>query len=148
MPHSNMDLKMNLLSAVFIGDIVGAMQVSFTLKIHLVTDLIMTSLFSLFGITTMQAFIYFKGSPQDRWPFKLLVRKILLFHLKMFMLKISKDWRSVVRYSLIPFPFILRLTIRISRMLDAIQTAFMSEGVYQYLVFNSMNPSVLLNIPW
>ena len=65
----------------------------------------MTSLFSLFGITTMQVFIYFKGSPRDRWPFKLLVRKTLASHLEMFMLKFSKDWLSVVRYSLIPLLF-------------------------------------------
>ena len=33
-------------------------------------------------------------------------------------------------------------------MLDAIQIAFMSEGVYCYLVLNFMNPYVILNIPW
>ena len=88
------------LGAVFIGDIVRAMQVSLLSKY--ISDLIMTSLFSLFGITTMQVFIYFKRSPQDRWPFKLLVRKTLSFHLKIFMLKISKDWLSVVRFLLIP----------------------------------------------
>ena len=49
-----------------------------TLKVHLVlTDLIMTLLSSLFGITTLQAFIYFKGSPQDSRQFKFLVRKRL-----------------------------------------------------------------------
>ena len=50
----------------------------------------MTSLFSLFGITTLQTFIYFKESAQDRWPFRLLVRKTLAFYLKMFMLKFFK----------------------------------------------------------
>ena len=35
----------------------------------------MILLFSLFGITTLQTFIYFKGNPQDRGRFQLLVRK-------------------------------------------------------------------------
>ena len=146
-----MDIKANVnmnntLGAAFIGNIVGAMQVSFTPLILLVTDLIMTSLFSLFGITTMQAFLYFKGSSQDRWPFKLLVRKTIKFHLKIFILKISKDCLSVVRHFLMPLLFFS--SEKNSRILDATQIAFMSEGVYAYLVLNFMNPYVVLNIPW
>jgi hypothetical protein len=73
----------NTLGAAFIGNIVGAVQVIFLLlKIHIGNgsnhDVVL--LFSLFGITTLQAFIYFKGNPQDRWPFKLLVRKTLCMH--------------------------------------------------------------------
>lgn len=94
----------NTLGAAFIGNIFGAMQVSL-LKVHLVTDLIMTSLSSMFGITTLQTFIYFRDSSQDRLPFKLLVRKTLASHLKMLMLKICKDWLSVVRHFLMPLLF-------------------------------------------
>ena len=80
----------NTLGAAFIGNIIGAMQVSIP-SIYLVSDLIMTSLFRLFGITTLQVFIYFQGSPQDRMPFKLLVRKQHLHSIsKMFILKFFK----------------------------------------------------------
>jgi hypothetical protein len=109
----------------------------------------MTSLLSLFGITTLQAFIYFKGNSQDRWPFKLLVRKTLAFDLKMFIIRFYKDWLSVVRHFLMPLLFFyLRQTIRISSLLDAIQIAFMTEGVYSYVVLNFFNPNVILDIPW
>jgi len=77
------------LGAAFIGNIVGAI---------------------LFGITTLQAFIYFKTSPEDRWSFKLLIGFLWL--------------------------------------LGAIQIAFMTEGVYCYVVLNFNNPTVIQNIPW
>ena len=89
--NMDMDIKviMNMnstLGAAFIGNNFGAMQVSM-LSIYSVSDLIIALLFRLFGITTLQAFTYFRGSPQDRWPFKLLVRKKLAFHLKIMLIK-------------------------------------------------------------
>jgi hypothetical protein len=65
------------------------------------------------------------------------------------MLKLPKDWLSVVRHFSMPLLFFYsRPTIRISRILDAMQIAFMTEGVYFYLILNFMNPFVLLDIPW
>lgn len=117
-------------------------------------------LFSLFGITTLQAFIYFNGNPQDRLPFKLLVRKTLqvVFHLRMFMLTRKFSKRLVFcgsSYFLFDaasgspsFLLFWDWRLRIYSILDTTQIAFMTEGVYSYVILNFMNPGVLLNIPW
>ena len=102
---------------------------------------------SFYGITSIQAFLYFQRPKEqsDGWKYAVLVR--LHATLRNYP-DLTSTSRSAVYGTSDPWRAILVVAYRHARILDTIHLAFVCDAGYHYLIDNYANPVALATANW